>query len=111
MLKLSSETSPCYTAIAPLPLVAVLHVVVGAGSPPTPVIDAPPPPPPHLCADMLQLPPPATSPWLLLFRLKLTRPFLLCRFAPHPLVMGPPHVRFHAAAPLISSMGYRLGSL
>ncbi|DBA97814.1 TPA: hypothetical protein ACH3X3_012684 [Trebouxia sp. C0006] len=33
------------------------------------------------------------------------------RFAPHPLVTGPPHVRFHAAAPLISSMGYRLGSL
>ena len=37
--------------------------------------------------------------------------FFFCRFAPHPLVTGPPYVRFHAAAPLISSMGHRLGSL
>ena len=34
-----------------------------------------------------------------------------CRFRENPLVLGPPHVRFYAGAPLIDSNGFRLGSL
>ena len=33
------------------------------------------------------------------------------RFAEHPLVAGPPHVRFYAGAPLTTREGVRLGSL
>ncbi len=35
----------------------------------------------------------------------------LCRFKTHPYVVGLPHLRFYAGAPLISSRGHRLGSL
>ncbi len=33
------------------------------------------------------------------------------RFADHPFVLGEPHVRFYAGAPLISPRGHRLGSV
>lgn len=33
------------------------------------------------------------------------------RFASHPFVIGEPHIRFYAGAPIITSEGYTLGSL
>jgi len=34
-----------------------------------------------------------------------------CRFADHPFVAGPPHLRFMAAAPLMDASGQRVGCL
>lgn len=33
------------------------------------------------------------------------------RFAENPMVVGPPHIRFYAGAPLIAPGGHRVGSL
>src|SRR5579875_910888 len=33
------------------------------------------------------------------------------RFATAPIVAGPPHFRFYAGAPLVSPLGFRIGSL
>ncbi len=33
------------------------------------------------------------------------------RFASHPFVQGPPHLGFYAAAPLVTSTGFRIGTV
>ena len=36
---------------------------------------------------------------------------ICCRFLAHKAVTGLPHIRFYAAAPIVSSSGQRLGAL